>query len=692
MKKQISFWLILACALALVTLASAESNAGIFNLSFPMGEAITDVKMMDEHTMIVWTNQNLYRINRLSGGQERLGTRLEGSSSNIYCDPQSGIYTTAKLDDGPNDTLYRFNEASSDWEVFAQIPMEMGNEYYGRVIDGYFFGDTFYFLEYLDGQPSVLASFGMTDQQIATYGPFSISEGTGGLFQMGNQLACFDSDYSTGYYLFQFDPDKRTVEKQAVEIGVQGIPQEIAYDGDIGLFWVISLENQGNTRIRVLYSGPSLLDLRVAASPVVGWDLLAGNNDCILLESERMMSYRCVADATERLTLANFYTEYDSGYTAQHGVMIATLETDIARMLTMQDGSFDLFALRTTQAPNLKTVKEKEYFVDLSQNEVLKSRSEALYPGIAKALRTEDGRLAAWVLDAQPYMFYADEGFLKQYGLSAPTTLGELLDQMKVLMAEGAFQDGGYVPFGEMPYQREDLANYAVRRYIFEQEILGKKLDFDDPALREILERILREVPEANPYPAMTGEESFVYSTYWVQLPISKDAKMPLKISADSPAAIETYTRVVIVNPFSQRQDAAIQYLAYLAQQAGEKSYTIYHDQTKPMKNAYVQSHLEQAEKKISEMKAQENASELTDAIQALEEERDTLLQSQYLIDAEDIAAWQRDGMAMLVQDESLFTGEINDTVHRLAAGGMTVDAFISECNRYISMVYAENE
>ena len=479
MKKRIGFWLILVCVLAFMSLASAEEGAGNFNLSFPMGEAIFDVKMTDDKTMIVLTNTSLYRVDKLSGVQEKLGTRLEGSIG-ISCDPQSGIYTTAKMDEGPFDTLYRFNGASADWEVFAQIPTEMGNEFYGRVIDGYFFGDTFYFLEYLDGQPSVLASFGLTDQQMATYGPFSVSEGSGSVFLMGNQMACFDCDYEKGtdYYLFRFDPAQGRAEKQAVEIGVPGIPQKIAYDADSEMYWVISLENQGNTRIRALYSGPSLLDLRVAASPVAGWDLLAGGSDCILLESERMMSYRCAANAADKLTLANFHTEYDSGYAARQGVMIATVETDIARMLTMRDESFDLFALSTAQAPNLKTVKEKEYFVDLSQNETLKSRSEALYPGIAKALRTEDGRLAAWVLDAQPYMFYADEEFLAQYGLSAPTTLGELLDQMKVLMEEGAFEDGEHVPFGEMPYQREDLMNYAVRRYIFEQEIQGKKLSF----------------------------------------------------------------------------------------------------------------------------------------------------------------------------------------------------------------------
>ena len=188
MKKRIGFWLILVCVLAFMSLASAEEGAGNINLSFPMGEAIFDVKMTDDKTMIVLTNTSLYRVDKLSGVQEKLGTRLEGSIG-ISCDPQSGIYTTAKMDEGPFDTLYRFNGASADWEVFAQIPTEMGNEFYGRVIDGYFFGDTFYFLEYLDGQPSVLASFGLTDQQMATYGPFSVSEGSGSVFLMGNQMA-----------------------------------------------------------------------------------------------------------------------------------------------------------------------------------------------------------------------------------------------------------------------------------------------------------------------------------------------------------------------------------------------------------------------------------------------------------------------------------------------------------------------
>ena len=212
MNKRAVFCLIIACVLAVFTLASAETTAKNFNLSFPMGESILDAKIMDERTMIVLTSTALYRIDILSGTQEKLGTYLVGSTR-IYCDPRSGIYTTAKLDDSPFDTLYCFNEESSDWEMFAQIPMEMGNEFYGNVIDGCFLGDTFYFLEYMDGQSSVLASFGMTDQQTVVHGVFSINEGGGGIFQMGNQLACLDCDYEQGmdYYLFQFDPERDQV-------------------------------------------------------------------------------------------------------------------------------------------------------------------------------------------------------------------------------------------------------------------------------------------------------------------------------------------------------------------------------------------------------------------------------------------------------------------------------------------------
>lgn len=685
--KKLVFLLSMVLMLSFACFAHAEG----FNASFPDGEYIFDVAVLDENTIAVLTDLNLYKVDTQLGFQTKLGSRLEGSVS-IYCSTDGGIYSSIPSEQ-PYDTLYHFNEKTSEWEPFANIPMEMGNEYYGHIIKGVWIDACFYFLEYMDGQPSILASYNTKDQQAASYGTFSANEGNGSLFLTNENVVSYDFDYNKKQaYLFSFDLQTQQIEKKPINPNTPATVSDIAFDAEQQMYWVTSLETHDGTREYVLYSGPSLDELQKVASPVNSSQMLPLTGDCILVESERLMSYHFMKNATESLMLANFHTAYDTKFTAQHGVLISTIGTNVADILTMRNDTIDLIALSTTGATNLKQIKEKQFFVDLSGSAVLTKQSEQLYPGLSNVLWTADHQMAAWILEAQPYMFGVNTALLEQYGLQAPTTLPELLDQMAILIEEGVFESGDYIPFGLVSYQQQDLLSYAVKRYIFEQEIQGKQLNFDNAELKAILTRIINEVPVQDPYPAMTGEEDAVYMLYNVFVPISKYAMQPLKIGPNSPLAIETAAQAVIVNPYSKHKDTAIQYLEYLAEQRGEESYTIYSNMTDPLIDAYVQSMLEEIERKISALQAAEMTEEVASMLQDLEEQREYYAENLYAVDLDDIAAWKASGPAMLVQDETLYTDQINSLINRMVTGGMSVDAFISECNRYIDMVYAERQ
>ena len=140
------------------------SNAEGFNLSLPDGEYIFDVSVLDENTIAVLTDLNLYKVDTQLGFQTKLGSRLEGSID-IYCLTDGGIYSSIPSEQ-PYDTLYHFNEKTSEWEPFANIPMEMGNEYYGHIIKGVWVDECFYFLEYME--PDLipgLMHFGLDEDQ-----------------------------------------------------------------------------------------------------------------------------------------------------------------------------------------------------------------------------------------------------------------------------------------------------------------------------------------------------------------------------------------------------------------------------------------------------------------------------------------------------------------------------------------------
>ena len=83
---------------------------------------------------------------------------------------------------------------------------------------------------------------------------------------------------------------------------------------------------------------------------------------------------------------------------------------------------------------------------------------------------------------------------------------------------------------------------------------------------------------------------------------------------------------------------------------------------------------------------------EVASTLQDLEEQREYYAENLYAVDLDDIAAWKTSGLAMLVQDETLYTEQFDSLIHRMVTGGMSVDSFIKECNRYIEMVYSERK
>ena len=286
-------------------------------------------------------------------------------------------------------------------------------------------------------------------------------------------------------------------------------------------------------------------------------------------------------------------------------------------------------------------------------------------------------------------MFEADGQLLAQYGLSTPATLPELLDQMNLLVSEGVFDGGEYVPFGMVDYSQKSLIEYALQRYIFEQEVQGIRLDFDNAELRALLDRILNEAPKEAMYGAKTGEESHAYELYMVGSSIAKNLSLPLRIGPGSPAAIQTHTQVAVVNPYSRHKPEAIAYLEYLASQTGTDDYILYRDMTEPLVRDSVQAKLEEIDGRMAALSAKDGA-DARGQLETLEAERASLESDLYLIDREDIAVWQAYAPAMLVQQETLYIDELNMLTDRLVAGNMSLDAFIAECNRYVSMVYGE--
>lgn len=685
MKRRYLFLLSAMIMLLCVSTASAE----YFSASFPAGEYIFNACSLDSRHLAVLTNAHVYQVDLETGESLCLAPRLEGTTF-LCCSEDGGIYTVLSDDSSAYvQRLYRIDTASSAWVEDAVITLEQ--ETYGAV-DAAFVGELLFITLTREGQPSLLASYDRQQGETEEYGSFGINEGSSEpLMIVDGGVATYDTDYNRMQpYRFQYDPQSGQIQQTAMNLPISGQLYTMGYSNVQKKYWATIFDF--TTSKAALYSGEQLDTMTEVISPIQGTRIVAAGDDCIIVEADKLMSYQIIKNAHGHLTLANFHTAYDSGFTMQAGITVSSTESSLSDILNMRNSDIDLIGFTPESAPSLKTIKKKHYYVDLSASSILNQQAERLYPSLSKALWTDGGELSAWIIDAQPYMFGADESLLAEYGLQAPTTIPELLDQLKLLTDEGVFEGGAYVPFDAMDFDQKSLIEYSLRRYIFEQELQGERLSFDSESLRLLLRRILDEAPREAQYAMETGDESPVYSLYNVYTSISKSMKLPLRLGGDSPGAIQTQTYLVLINPYSAHQAEAMAYLEYIAQQSSEADYVLYQDKTEPKVSAYAEAQLTEIDRQIELLSAQEDSAEKRDQLQALQESRALYEASLYEIDSEDIAAWQAAANGMVVQEETLYASQLSELADRLVKQNIAVDVFLDECNRYVSMVYMEND
>ena len=676
--------------MALLFCASA-AHADYFSATFPDSAYISDVCVLDSGHLAVMTNSGVYRADLATGESVLLAPQLTNSSA-LIASPAGGIYTLAHDWETSAEHLYRLDENASGWTEEAVITFDALDVYedeYPNIQKAIFFGEKLFFTVYRDGKPSLLASYDPATGDVEGYGDFSASPWhSQPLFAAENGILLFDIDDDRQLFQFFYDAAQNKITKTPTTTNLDSSSmQELLYEADSGLYWAIVWQENGTA----LYSGSALDQMTLAAQPISGYHAIAAGDDCIIIASDWLMSYQIIKNAAGQIVLSDFSSSYDTGFTVQTGITVSTVYSDVADILNTKNSDVDIFAFWTERDPGLKVIKDKGYYVDLSTSNILSQQATRLYPNLSEALMTEDGKLAAWIVGLDFYLPYADDSLLAEYGLKAPETLPELMDQLNVLIDEGVFSSESYVPFGTIQYGQKSFIEYVLKRYIFEQEVQGLRLNFDNEELRALLTRIITELPREEQYRMETGEESAVYELYLMPGFVGKDDMMPLKLGDRSPLAIETSVLVVAVNPYSKHQEEAIRYLEYLAQKPEVEDYLRYADITDPIESTWVKQRLPEVEAEIAALEAKEADADTTDALDALRAELARLEANKYWLTAEDLEAWHTTEKALVIQQETVYTDELRQLVDRLVAGSMTMDAFISECNRYVDMVYAES-
>ncbi len=441
---------------------------------------------------------------------------------------------------------------------------------------------------------------------------------------------------------------------------------------------------------RGIYAGSSLESLTLVAENIgESTTLLAPQKGMLLLDANLIISANIFSDAAVTLVVNDGWQQ-DSSYLLQNGVNITNCYLDVADILNMKNSDVDIFCIRTTSTPGLSLIKSKGYFVDLSGSEIISAQVQRLYQGLQKGLMTDDGKIVGWYLNLETFLPDVMNSTLKENDMEFPETLLEMFQQIVELDECGVLTDEMMTPIGYPTYERQNMLEMCIERYLNEQQLLGNRINLDNAELRELLEYIVANVPEEQKDYGDEYGENCLFEMQ-VGMSITADCHMPLKIGVSSPNTIPAEAYVMIVNPYSKHQAEAIKYLEYMSQHMDDDTaYRIFTDMTEPLLNSGTVRRIETCKEQIAALEAQEQTAEVKDQLAELRESLERMETYKYTISAEDIAAWQQVAPSMVVPEENFFSDDLNKLIQRLSQGNLTVDGFIQEANRYFNMLYQE--
>lgn len=453
-------------------------------------------------------------------------------------------------------------------------------------------------------------------------------------------------------------------------------------------------------------SGMSVLDHNGVESDIPGVPALGGfivTQDGKLsgIVNHQLGIYNPTNPEAGRITVMGFETIYNSGFTQQNKIAVELREPqegdimeDISRTLSTRDGSVDVFSFWTEEG--LQAVKEKGFYVNLNDSEVLYGAYRELYPNIAKPLM-KGADLVAWPVRIQPSLRMEDTVFLETCNLSSPKTWDDLLDLMPKLIACDKFLESGCVPFGSLSYDRASVFEFFVQQYIFSEQSKQAVMTFDTDVFREIAGRILTEVPVQDPFPRMDGTEGSVIQLESVSNIINKDQLAPLKIEKEAPAGIYASVQVLVINPYSNHKAEALSYLEYMASKRTVEDYALYASMNEPLYNASVLDKLETARGALAQEEGKvvpdDQKSDHERKLQALQNEISAFEEDLYIVPQEAIAKYQVFAKQMTVLENAfiLYNQNLASLCNRVSQGNITLDEFIHLANQFVQMVYAEN-
>ena len=391
--------------------------------------------------------------------------------------------------------------------------------------------------------------------------------------------------------------------------------------------------------------------------------------------------------------------------------------SDILQAMMNRDAQIDVYTLEY-QSSEFDALRTRGFLADLTDNEALRATTEKMYPFVREAIWQGD-KLVAVPLSLGGYGLGIHRKIWEKLGGTdeeLPKTWNQFFDWLETLPGkiegqECCIMDRWITRDGF----RSSILMSVINQYQVYLEQTGEDYAFNTPLLRGVLDRL-----DSLDYDALglreSNEEEDNESYEYVEPLIDLYASMlisswegnaePLPLSfAEEPPVLPVTATVAFVNPYSEHQDAAKEYLALaLTNLRSDMEYALFSDRTEPIRDPYYEENMEMLQKWLDDATTQLEKADEED--RAMWEENIQNYES-YIRDAEDnswmigpsaIEAYQnRAGMlklltydfaAGMVSEDG--TSEYWVMVEAFAQGQITAEELLSGIDKKVQMMRLE--
>ena len=428
------------------------------------------------------------------------------------------------------------------------------------------------------------------------------------------------------------------------------------------------------------------------------------NGGIVVVDATNLSVYdfQASVNTASSISVMGFQSVYQRMFTQSSGIEVnevkqgsSTMVDEIAQRLTNHDSTVDIYAIWSDMG--FSAIKKKGYYTNLSQSEALTSASLELYPAIREVIQDADGTLVAWPFFAYTHLMTEDREILQAYHFEIPSSYDDLLDLIPQIWDSGLLEENGYVMFDTISCCREDLFRTFVRQYIRESQMRGQTPSFSDTEFLRIAKRILTEIPLTDPFPrGEDGEESPLFMLDCVSNRLLEATHAPLAVTAMDTPAVEVELLLLVINPYSEKKNEAIQYLEYLSAKRTTEDYALFTTMTDPAIDPVIHKQYEEACEALEAEKAlaqtepdipahQEKISALSDEVMALKQQQ--VLVSQHAIDNYHGLS---DSFVVLLEEDITQSQRMEMLLSRVLEGSLPLNQFSQSADEYIRMMMTE--